>query len=55
MNIMSINISVMYKIGKNFIDVDSATSEMIIKIGYKPSYNKKSYTLIAIKYILSIR
>ena len=35
----------MYKIGKNFVDVDFSTSEMIIKIGYKPSYNKKNHTL----------
>ena len=38
---MNINISVIYKIGKNFVDVDSSTNEMITKIGYKPSYNKK--------------
>ena len=42
---MSINISVMYKIGKNFIVVDLLTNEMIIKMGYKPSYNKKNNTL----------
>jgi hypothetical protein len=35
----------MYKIGKNFVGVDLLTSEMITKMGYKPSYSKKSNTL----------
>ena len=35
----------MYKISKHFVGVDSSTSKMIIKMGYKPSYNKKSHTL----------